>query len=386
MDVFSPRLLLILLTCAGRVHGAAPGDWWSLADVPAVDVRALAEAGLDDACIQVIQTRLADSSGGASQLLDGAKLLQSVAAADAVYTAAERALDFHDRDGAHRCVEYGDCAWVHAPLVRTCTRAPDAGLLQRVFAAPRLASWGLRAFSAFFLPEAAPRRLGLLSGDDAAPASPALVLPVDASATIASYALRLQEALQHLTAATGQSPSFPKLPSLQALLARRRLGLWSTPAFPSQMDDAVQRFVRSVRTLHTDADRAAAEGALSAVRRAMTQFATTLYLELPMDKKMLIAKIARKDEGAVHSMLAYLKGTGLARTIQKRFAFDHSETADALAYAAGDASRFERVAAAYARRIPASARERAAAVELLRAAEPAARALGVGVAWLQTFA
>lgn len=377
---------LLLATAAGRVAAEDASSWWwvRLLDVPVADASALRASGLDEACAEALRNRLR-ANGVKRDLLDGERAtapLETLADANALYGALADALQLSDRAGAIRCVAgTGDCAWPLPAVRRVCGRAPDAALWTRAFAPPRLAWWGMRALSAFFLPQDRRRRLGLLDGT----ASPPLARPGDALASLAhttfdasqlaAYVAQLQSALQ----AVLPKEARPALPA-----AGRRLGLWSTQTFPPAVHEKVRTFVRSVPTLKTEAARAAAERAIGAVQRALTQFSTDVYLELPTDKKMLIAAVARKDVDALYRLLAYLKSTGLAKSVRARLAFTRAEAADALAYAAGDDGRFQRVAESYARRVPtATADERAAVIELLRFAQPATRALGVAVEWLQ---
>ena len=357
--------------------------WWALADVPEADVRALHAAGMDERCVDALRERLP---------MDITKPLDTLTDATAAYDAFTRAMELTDREGARRCVlGQGDCAWALAPVRRACGRAPDAALFDRVLAPPRAAWWALRALSAFFLPPPPRRRhLGLLDGD--ATPNQGAVPAVDAS--LSAYMAQATSALQALAASMQlPSPSLSAtspLMALQALLPTgkgRRLGLWA--AGGGGAPDAttlakLRAFVRAVPTLRTDAQRAAAERALTGAQRALTKFATDVYLELPPDKKMLIAAIARKDEAALHKLLSYLKSTGIARSVRARLGFTGAEAVDALTYAAGDEAHFDSVAAAYAQRVTSAPAERAAVVELLRYSAPTTRALGVAVAWLQT--
>ena len=359
--------------------------WWALADVPEADVRALHGAGLDERCVDALRKRLPG---------DLTKPLDTLTDATAAYDAFTRAMELTDREGARRCVlGQGDCTWALAPVRRACGRAPDAALFDRVLAPPRAAWWALRAFSAFFLPPPpVRRRLGLLDGDGrSSPSSNHGALPsMDAFMAQATSALQaLAESMQLPPPSSSSTTSSP-FAALQALFpaskGHRRLGLWAPGGGGAPDATALTKlraFVRAVPTLRTDAQRAAAERALTDAQRALTKFATDVYLELPPDKKMLVAAIARKDEAALHKLLAYLKATGLARSVRTRLGFTRAEAADALAYAGGDDARFDRVAAAYAQRVASAPAERAAVVEMLRYSAPATRALGVAVAWLQ---
>tara|TARA_B110000046_G_scaffold117900_1_gene124713 strand:+ start:3680 stop:4900 length:1221 start_codon:yes stop_codon:yes gene_type:complete len=402
----------VLVVAALVSHPFAPTEatasfsdtWWSLLDLSTDDVHALHSAGLGEACLQRLRERLPVGPIVSTQPL------KSFAEANGAYNTTLRALGIGPpyRAAMQRCVTDGStsaCAWVLHPVRNVCGAAStlDEKTLVATMAPPRLAWWVLRGMSAFLLPNNAPptgtrsnaarRSLGLLDGD-AMPATPAYGAVTTSSIFAEGFVQRVKDAVADVATslvATQQSGSGSSSSTVwmavQSAFAHRRLGLWSSPQslFHDDSSDRVRAFVHSAPTLRTDAQRAAAERALVAVKRAMMQFGTSVYFELPMSEKMLVAKIMRGDEHALEQMLTYLKTTKLAQGVRTRLAFTRDEISTALTFAAGTERFLERVTRAVALRVPSiDEEERVALAQLLAAAQPSLRALCVATAWLAT--
>ena len=367
---------------------------WGLLDLLPGDVRALRATGLDEACSQRLRQRFA-AAGLSTASLTSSQSLQSFADANAAYNATVRAMGIvpSDRASMARCAADGAssaCAWVVRPLRDVCV-APslDEATLKRVLAPPRLAWWVLRGMSAFLLPPNGPvaaasrRRLGLLDGD----AQPQSTVASSSSLFSEGLVQRIKDAVTDVAATLVSKDvggSSGLWTTLRSTFASRRLGLWSSQSvFHDDSSERLRAFVHSAPTLRTDSQRAAAERALAAAKRALMQFGTSVYFELPASKKMLVAQVVRGDEQAIQEILSYLKTTKLAQAVRARLGFTKNEVAGALAFASGSEGEVERAARTVALRVPSiDEEEREALARLLAAAQPSLRALCVAIAWV----
>ena len=398
------------MTIAMVAMVVATVDPWTLLDITSADATRMYAAGLDEACMHSVRAKLI-ANGAPEAYLDGTVPLsiESWVQANRVYNATLRVFDtLSDRQAMAQCVRgQRQCSWILAPIRRICGRAPDESTFVNTIRRDTLAWWVMRGISAFLLPSApAHRQLGLLDGD-------ASRVP-HASGVAGTGIQKLQERVAQLMTTFSVANGLPSaqlpgmgdkrlsptdlsgfmdkmssahMPPFSGSAFGRRLGLWSSASVPTVVTRAADRrdIVRAIPTLHTESERQAAERALTAIERELADFVTSLYMELPPQKKMLVASSMNHDVDAMYELLAYLKTTQLIHGVRKRMDLTDREAMDAVAFASGDDAHFEAFANALVKRLPPSlgASERSAMVQVLRAIQPTLRACGVALLWLR---
>ena len=359
----------------------------SLIDVTEVDANRLRAAGLNEMCLQSVRAKLV-SYGAPSSYLDGTVHLspESMAQANRVYNATMRVLGpMSDRESVSQCVR-GEhhCTWILEPIHRLCGNAPDEATFIATLRRDTTVWWMLRSMSAFLLP-ASRRRLGMLDGD----VSTSRVSLVQSGSGAATIVQKVQETVTQLMSVFSSTSHLPSslVGAHGTSLSGRRLGLWSSmgASTVATSSPSTRDIIRAIPTLYTEAERQAAERALTAVQRAFTEFTTSLYLELPPPQKIHAAAALNHNADAVYELFAYLKTTRLMHGIRIKMDFTDREVEDALAFASGDGTRFTAFAKALTSRLPASLgqTERDAMVRVLDAMQPLLRTLGVFVNWLR---